>query len=91
MMISAARSSVIRDPSGTRPLSNLCRMSPSIILTFPIPVQRDRDHREVLSYYHKYIVKQLRGLVAFLEEQTKKKMDYDRLRELVDLSDRTWN
>jgi benzoyl-CoA reductase/2-hydroxyglutaryl-CoA dehydratase subunit BcrC/BadD/HgdB len=36
-------------------------------------------------------VKQLRGLVAFLEEQTKKKMDYDRLRELVNLSDRTWN
>jgi benzoyl-CoA reductase/2-hydroxyglutaryl-CoA dehydratase subunit BcrC/BadD/HgdB len=33
----------------------------------------------------------LRGLVAFLEEQTGKKMDYDRLRELVDLSDRTWN
>jgi benzoyl-CoA reductase/2-hydroxyglutaryl-CoA dehydratase subunit BcrC/BadD/HgdB len=33
----------------------------------------------------------LRGLVAFLEEQTKKKMDYDRLRELVNLSDRTWN
>jgi hypothetical protein len=28
---------------------------------------------------------------SFLEEQTGKKMDYDRLRELVDLSDRTWN
>jgi benzoyl-CoA reductase/2-hydroxyglutaryl-CoA dehydratase subunit BcrC/BadD/HgdB len=33
----------------------------------------------------------LHGLVAFLEEHTKKKMDYDRLGELVDLSDRTWN
>jgi benzoyl-CoA reductase/2-hydroxyglutaryl-CoA dehydratase subunit BcrC/BadD/HgdB len=53
--------------------------------------QKDQDHREVLGYYHQYVVKQLRGLVAFVEEQTGKKMDYDRLRELVDLSDRTWN
>ncbi|MEJ2724742.1 MAG: 2-hydroxyacyl-CoA dehydratase family protein [Deltaproteobacteria bacterium] len=50
-----------------------------------------RDHREVWGYYHKYIVEQLRGLVSFVEEQTGKKMDYDRLRELTDLSDRTWN
>jgi benzoyl-CoA reductase/2-hydroxyglutaryl-CoA dehydratase subunit BcrC/BadD/HgdB len=50
-----------------------------------------RDHREVWGYYHKYIVKQLRGLVSFVEEQTGKKIDYDRLRELTDLSDRTWN
>jgi benzoyl-CoA reductase/2-hydroxyglutaryl-CoA dehydratase subunit BcrC/BadD/HgdB len=58
----------------------------------PYPLyQKDRDHREVWGYYHKYIVRQMRGLVAFLEEQTKKKMDYDRLREIVDLSDRTWN
>jgi len=45
----------------------------------------------VWGYYHKYIVKELRGLIKFIEEQTGKKMDYDRLRELVDLSDRTWN
>jgi hypothetical protein len=36
-------------------------------------------------------VKELRGLIRFVEEQTGKKMDYDRLGELVDLSDRTWN
>jgi benzoyl-CoA reductase/2-hydroxyglutaryl-CoA dehydratase subunit BcrC/BadD/HgdB len=29
--------------------------------------------------------------VAFCEEQTGNKMDYDRLSELVDLTDRTWN
>jgi benzoyl-CoA reductase/2-hydroxyglutaryl-CoA dehydratase subunit BcrC/BadD/HgdB len=61
-------------------------------IDLPHPLfQRDQDHREVWGYYHKYIVKQLRGLVAFLEEQTGKKMDYDRLKGLVDLSDRTWN
>ena len=29
--------------------------------------------------------------MAFLEKHTGKKMDYDRLEELVDLSDRTWD
>ena len=62
----------------------------NIDLPYPL-YQKDRDHREVWDYYHKYIVKQMRGLIAFLEEHTQKKMDYDRLRELVDLSDRTWN
>ena len=61
-------------------------------IDLPYPMfQRDQDHRDVWDYYHKYIVKQLRGLVAFVEGQTGKKMDYDRLKELVDLSDRTWN
>ena len=61
-------------------------------MDLPYPLfQRDQDHRDVWGYYHKYIVKELRGLVTFVEEQTGKKMDYDRLRELVDLSDRTWN
>ncbi|HEN21334.1 MAG TPA: 2-hydroxyacyl-CoA dehydratase, partial [Desulfobacteraceae bacterium] len=46
---------------------------------------------EVWGYYHKYIVEELRGFVKFVEEQTGKKMDYDRLSELVDLSDKTWN
>ena len=50
-----------------------------------------QDHRKVWGDYHKYIVKEMRGLINFLEEQTGKKMDYDRLEELVDLSDRTWN
>ena len=60
----------------------------NIDLPYPL-FQRNQDHRDVWGYYHKYIVKQLRGLVAFIEEQTKKKMDYDRLRELVKLSDKT--
>jgi benzoyl-CoA reductase/2-hydroxyglutaryl-CoA dehydratase subunit BcrC/BadD/HgdB len=62
----------------------------NIDLPYPL-FEKDRDHREVWGYYHKYIVKELQGLVKFLEEQTGKKMDYDRLGELVDLSDRTWN
>ncbi|MDD5205247.1 MAG: 2-hydroxyacyl-CoA dehydratase family protein, partial [Desulfobacterales bacterium] len=61
-------------------------------MDLPYPLfEKNLDHREVRDYYHKYIVKELRGLVAFVEERTGKKMDYDRLRELVDLSDRTWN
>jgi benzoyl-CoA reductase/2-hydroxyglutaryl-CoA dehydratase subunit BcrC/BadD/HgdB len=58
----------------------------------PYPLfQSERDHQEGLGYYHRYIVKEMRGLIEFVEKQTGKKMDYDRLSELVDLSDRTWN
>src|SRR4030042_1323800 len=61
-------------------------------MDLPYPLfEKDTDHRDVWGYYHKYIVKQLRGLISFVEEQTKKKMNYDRLEELVDLSDRTWD
>jgi len=61
-------------------------------MDLPYPLyDRKRDHRKVWDYYHKYIVEELRGLIQFLEEHTGKKMDYDRLTELVDLSDRTWN
>jgi len=62
----------------------------SIDLPYPL-FQRDRDHREVMGYYHRYIVKEMRGLIAFVEKMTGKKMNYDRLSELVDLSDRIWN
>jgi benzoyl-CoA reductase/2-hydroxyglutaryl-CoA dehydratase subunit BcrC/BadD/HgdB len=55
------------------------------------PYEQDYDYREVQDYYIKYIVDQLRGLVRFLEEQTGKKMDWDRLSELVDITDKTWN
>jgi benzoyl-CoA reductase/2-hydroxyglutaryl-CoA dehydratase subunit BcrC/BadD/HgdB len=51
----------------------------------------DYDYREVQDYYVKYIVEELRGLVKFLEKHTGRKMDWERLSELVDLSDRTWN
>lgn len=47
------------------------------------------DPKEVREYYMKYVVAELRGLVEFLEQQTGRKMDYDRLSEVVDLSERT--
>ncbi len=56
-----------------------------------IPCEADYDYREVQDYYVKYIVEQLRGLVKFLEKHTGRKMDWDRLSEVVDLGDRTWN
>ncbi len=55
------------------------------------PYEDDYDYREVQDYYVKYIVKELKGLVEFLEKHTGKKMDWERLAELIDLSDRTWN
>jgi len=55
------------------------------------PYENDYDYREVQGYYIKYIVEELRGLVAFLERHIGKKMDWDRLSQLVDLTDRTWN
>ena len=51
----------------------------------------DISYHEVEGYYVKYIVDELRGLVRFLEEHFHKKMDWDRLSELIDLSDRTWD
>jgi len=50
-----------------------------------------KDHREVWGYYHKYLVAQYRGFIKFVEDITGNKMDYDRLAELVALSDKTWN
>ncbi len=61
-------------------------------MDMPYPLfEPNQDHRKVWGYYHKYIVQEMRGLISFLEEQTGNKMDYDRLEELVDLTDRTWN
>ncbi len=56
-----------------------------------IPFEDDYDYREVEGYYVKYIIAQLRGLVEFLEKQMGKRMDYDRLSQLVELGDRTWD
>jgi benzoyl-CoA reductase/2-hydroxyglutaryl-CoA dehydratase subunit BcrC/BadD/HgdB len=55
------------------------------------PHEDDYDYREVQDYYVDYVVQQLRGLVAFLEGRTGRKMNWHRLGELVDLVDRTWN
>jgi benzoyl-CoA reductase/2-hydroxyglutaryl-CoA dehydratase subunit BcrC/BadD/HgdB len=55
------------------------------------PFEHDYNCSEVEEYYVKYIVSQLKGLVEFLEFHMKKKMDWTRLSELVDLTDRTWD
>ncbi len=58
----------------------------------PWPLYEDDiELAEVTDYYIKYIIRELRGLVGFLEEQMGRKMDYDRLSELVALSERTWD
>lgn len=59
-------------------------------LPFPL-YEDDIDQHEVEGFYVKYIVDELRGLVEFLENHFNKKMDWDRLSELIDLSDRTWD
>ena len=55
------------------------------------PYEKDVDVKDVQDYYVKYIAAELRGMVEFLERVTGKKMDWDRLSELVDLANRTWN
>ena len=65
---------------------------PMYDLGLPYPLyEEDYDYEEVQGYYVKYIVEQLRGLVEFLEYHTGRKMDWSRLSELIDLTDRTWN
>jgi benzoyl-CoA reductase/2-hydroxyglutaryl-CoA dehydratase subunit BcrC/BadD/HgdB len=53
--------------------------------------ESDYDYRQVQDYYVKYIVKELKGLVKFLEKHTGKKIDWERLSELVALTDKTWD
>jgi benzoyl-CoA reductase/2-hydroxyglutaryl-CoA dehydratase subunit BcrC/BadD/HgdB len=62
----------------------------NIDLPYPL-YEDDIEFADVRDYYIKHIIEELRGLVAFLEKQTGKKMDYDRLSDTVDLGERTWN
>ncbi|MBK5100113.1 MAG: 2-hydroxyacyl-CoA dehydratase [Desulfobacteraceae bacterium] len=62
----------------------------NVDLPYPL-YEDDIEVAEVQGYYIKHITEELRGLVAFLEAQTGTKMNYDRLGELVDLGERTWN
>lgn len=62
----------------------------SLELTYPL-YEEGLNLNEIKDYYIRLYVQELRGLVKFVEEQTGKKMDYDRLSELVDLSNRTWS
>ena len=55
------------------------------------PYDENTDHREIESYYLKYAVEELKGAVAFIEKQTQRKMDWDKLEEITDLVDRTWD
>jgi benzoyl-CoA reductase/2-hydroxyglutaryl-CoA dehydratase subunit BcrC/BadD/HgdB len=43
----------------------------------------DADFVAIKPYYVRYMAEELRGLIAFLEEQTGKKMDYDLLMSIV--------
>jgi len=61
----------------------------NVDLPWPL-YEDDVEVSEVEGYYVKYIAGELRGLIRFLEEQTGNKMNYDRLSELVDLTERTW-
>ncbi len=49
------------------------------------------DQEEIEPVYVKYATEQLRECVRFCEKHTGKKMDWARLEEVVDLSDRTWD
>ncbi len=49
----------------------------------------DANIKEIQGYYIKYMVAELKGLVEFLEKQTGRKMDWDRLAEIVATSEKT--
>ena len=50
----------------------------------------DNDLNEVRDYYVKYQLEQFRGLVEFIEFHTEKKLDPERLWEVIRISDATW-
>ena len=62
----------------------------NVDLPYPL-YEDDIEVADVQDYYIKHIIEELRLLIKFLEKQTGKKMDYDRLSEFVDLGERTWN
>ena len=62
---------------------------PTYIIGIPWPPY-GADLKEVEVYYVKYITAQLRGLVEFLEKQTQKRMDWDRLWSTIALAEKTY-
>jgi benzoyl-CoA reductase/2-hydroxyglutaryl-CoA dehydratase subunit BcrC/BadD/HgdB len=65
---------------------------PIYIVDLPWPVYEDDvDVYSVEAYYIEYIKEELHGLVKFLEKRTGRKINWDKLSELVDLNERTWN
>ncbi len=61
--------------------------TPTYALDVVVP-SIDADYKAVTPYYIDYQIKQIRGLITWLEEQTGTKMDYDKLRHHVDLADK---
>jgi len=49
----------------------------------------DANLKEVQGYYIRYLAEELKGLIEFLEGYFHKKMDYERLAEVVDIAERT--
>jgi len=49
------------------------------------------DHHEQEGFYVKYCTEELHETVRFCERVTGKKMDWDRLAAVVELSDKTWD
>jgi len=49
------------------------------------------NQKEQEKIYVKYATEELRACVGFCEKHTGRKMDWDRLASLVDLTDRTWD
>ena len=64
---------------------------PMHVINLPFPAYEENiTVEEVQDYYIKYSIEELKALISFLEKQTGKKMDWDKLSELIELSDRTW-
>jgi benzoyl-CoA reductase/2-hydroxyglutaryl-CoA dehydratase subunit BcrC/BadD/HgdB len=55
------------------------------------PFDPNTDHHEQEKFYVKYATEELRNCVRFCEKVVGKNMDWGRLEEVVDLSDRTWD
>ncbi len=55
------------------------------------PWDRNVDQKDVEKFYVKYATEELHECVHFCEKHTGKKMDWERLEAIVDLSDRTWD
>jgi benzoyl-CoA reductase/2-hydroxyglutaryl-CoA dehydratase subunit BcrC/BadD/HgdB len=60
---------------------NFCYNTPSFYIDAPF-LSNDRGY--------KYVAKEQKKLIAFLEEQTKSKMDWDRLREVIEYSNQAY-
>lgn len=58
---------------------------------FPTFQHDAREWKEAQDYYVKYTVAELKRMVELLEQHTGRKMDWDRLSEITDLFDRTWD